>query len=117
MQHNNGGRSMGTRLPGFKGEYLWEFDIADRRLSALAEAFPGELYGWRSAETARSVSEILVHVAAGNLTLLSLVGVNAAPDLYRKIEGEVVPNMLGMIKKNDILEKSITDKPAVIALL
>ena len=55
---------MGTRLPGFKGEYLWEFDIADRQLSALAEAFPAERYGWRTAETARSVSEILVYVAA-----------------------------------------------------
>ena len=26
---------MDTRLPGFKGEYLWEFDIADRQLSAF----------------------------------------------------------------------------------
>ena len=106
-----------TRLPGFKGEYLWEFDIADRQLSALAEVFPAERYGWRSAETARSVSEILVHVAAGNLTLLGIVGVDAAPDLYGKLEGEVVPRMLGMIKKNDSLEKTITDKQAVIALL
>jgi uncharacterized damage-inducible protein DinB len=112
-----GGHSMVTRRPGFKGEYLWEFDIADRQLSALAEALPAERYEWRAAEAARSVSEILVHVAAGNLTLLSLVGVNAAPDLYRKIEGEVVPSMLGMMEKNDSLEKTITDKPAVIALL
>ena len=108
---------MGTRLPGFKGEYLWEFDIADRQLSALAEAFPAERYGWRPAETARSVSETLVHVAAGNLTLLGIVGVDAAPDLYGKLEGEVVPRMLGMINKNDSLEKNITGKPAVIALL
>ena len=105
---------MGTRLPGFKGEYLWEFDIADRQLSALAEAFPAERYGWRSAETARSVSEILVHVAAGNLTLLGIVGVDAAPDLYGKLEGEVVPRM---IKRNDSLEATITEKQAVIALL
>src|SRR5215469_9460932 len=108
---------MGTNLPGFKGEYLLEFDIADRQLSALADAFPAERYGWRSAETARSVSEILVHVAAGNLTLLGLVGVDAAPDLYGKLESEVVPRMLGMMKKNDNLEKTVTDKPAVIALL
>jgi hypothetical protein len=117
MQCDEGGLSMVTRLPGFKGEYLWELDIADRQLSALAEAFPAERYGWRSAETARSVSEILVHVAAGNLTLLGIVGVNAAPDLYGTLGGEVVPRMLGMIKKNDGLEKTITNKPAVIALL
>jgi hypothetical protein len=35
---------MSTRLPDFKGEYLWEFDIADRQLTALAEAFPAERY-------------------------------------------------------------------------
>ena len=108
---------MGTRLPGFKGEYLWEFDIADRQLSALAEAFPEERYRWRPAETARSVSEVLVHVAVGNLTLLGTVGVDAAPDLYGTLEGEVVPRMLAMIKKNDSLEKTITQKPEVIALL
>ena len=108
---------MSTRLPGFKGEYLWEFDIAERQLLALAEAFPPETYGWRSAGTARSVSEVLVHVAAGNLTLLGIVGVEAAPDLYGKLEGEIVPRMMAMIAKNDCLEKSKTDKAAVIALL
>ena len=108
---------MSTRIPGFKGEYLWEYDIVDRQLSALAEAFPEERYGWRPAETARSVSEVLVHVAAGNLVLLGMAGVDAAPDLYGKLEGEVVPRMLGMIKKNDSLETTITDKQSVIALL
>jgi uncharacterized damage-inducible protein DinB len=108
---------MGTRLPGFKGEYLWEFDIAARQLSALAEAFPEARYRWRPAETARSVSEVLVHIAAGNLTILGMVGVDAAPDLYGKLEGAVVPRMLGMIKINDSLEATITDKQAVIALL
>ena len=117
MRDSNGGSTVSTRLPGFKGEYLWEFDIADRQLSALAEAFPAERYGWRSAETARSVSEILVHVAVGNLTLLGIVGVEAAPDLYGRLEGEIVPRMMGMIEKNNGFEKTITDKPPVIALL
>jgi uncharacterized damage-inducible protein DinB len=106
-----------TRLPGFKGEYLWELDIAERQLLALAEALPEERYGWRPAETARSVSEVLVHVAAGNLTLLGIVGVEAAPDLYGKLEGEVVPRMMAMIAKNDSLEKCETDKPRVVALM
>jgi hypothetical protein len=53
----------------------------------------------------------------GNLTLLGIVGVEAAPDLYGKLEGEIVPRMMGMIEKNDGLEKTITDKPAIIALL
>src|ERR1700737_2323608 len=108
---------MSTRLPGFKGEYLWEFDIAERQLLALAEAFPAERYGWRPADTARSVSEVLVHVAVGNFLLLGVVGVEAAPDPYGKLEGEIVPRMMAMIAKNDGLEKSTTDKAAVIAQL
>jgi hypothetical protein len=62
-------------------------------------------------------ARFLVHTAAGNLTLLSIVGVEAAPDLYGKLEGEVVPRMMAMIAKNDSLEKCETDKPRVISLL
>jgi hypothetical protein len=36
---------MSTRLPGFRGEYLWEYDIAEKQVLALAEAFPAERYG------------------------------------------------------------------------
>ena len=108
---------MSARLPGFKGEHLWEFDIAERQLLALAEAFPPENYGWRPAGTARSVSEVLAHVAGANFMLLGIVGVEAAPDLYGKLEGEIVPRMMAMIAKNDRLEKSERDKAAVIALL
>jgi len=108
---------MSTRMPGFKGEYLWELDIAEKQLLKLAEAFPADRYGWRPAETARSVSQVLVHISAGNLTLLGMVGVEAAPDLYGKLEGEIVPRMLAMISRNDGLEKGITDKTDVVAFL
>jgi len=108
---------MKTRLPGFKGEYLWEFDIAERQLLALAEAFPAERYGWTTAETARSVSEVLVHLGAGSRTLLVLLGVEAAPDLYGKLEDESAARIMAMVSRNESLEKSITDKAAVLALL
>jgi hypothetical protein len=108
---------MSARVPGFKGEYLWEFDIAERQLLALAEALPAERYGWRPAGAARSVSEVLVHVATGNLALLGIVGVDGAPDLYGVPQGEVVPRMMAMIATNEGLEKSITDKAAAVALL
>jgi len=108
---------MSTRLPGFRGEYLWEFDIAEQQLLALAEAFPAERYGWRTAETARSVSEVLVHLAAGGRTLLVLLGVEAAPDLYGEVEGENVARIMAMVARNERLEKSITDKAAVVPFL
>src|SRR5579864_635897 len=108
---------MSTRLPGFRGEYLWEYDIAEKQLLALAEAFPAERYGWRPAETARSVSEVLVHLGAGGRTLLALLGVKAEPDLYGKLEGEGVAQIMAMIARNESLERSITDKAEVLALL
>jgi len=108
---------LSTHLAGFRGEYLSEFDLAEQQLLALAEAFPAERYGWRTAETARSVSEVLVHVAAGGLTLLALLGVEAAPDLYGKPEGEYVARIMAMVARNESLEKSITDKTAVLAFL
>jgi hypothetical protein len=108
---------MSTRVPGFKGEYLWELDIAEGQLLLLAEALPAEHYGWRPADTARPVSEVLVHVATGNLTLLGVVGVEVAPDLYGVLEGPPALHMMAMFAKNEGLEKSIADKAAIIALL
>jgi hypothetical protein len=108
---------MSTRLPGFRGEYLWEFDIAEKQLLALAEAFPAERYGWRPSETARSVSEVLVHVGAGSQTLLALLGVRTESDLYGKLESEGVARIMAMVTRNESLEKSMTDKAGILALL
>jgi uncharacterized damage-inducible protein DinB len=108
---------MSTRLPGFRGEYLWEYDIAEKQLLALAEAFPAERYGWRPVETARSVSEVLVHLGMGCRTLLVLLGVEAAPGLYGELEGEGVARIMAMVKRNENQEKSVTDKAAVLSLL
>lgn len=58
-----------------------------------------------------------MHIAMGNPLLLAITSINAAPELYGKLEGETVPRMMAMIAKNDSLEKSITDKAGVTALL
>jgi uncharacterized damage-inducible protein DinB len=108
---------MSTRLPGFRGEYLWEFDFAEKQLLALAEAFPAERYAWRLAETARSVSEVLVHVGAGGHMLLALLGVKAEPDLYGKLEGEGMARAMAMFERNESLGKTMTDKADVLALV
>ena len=108
---------MSTRLPGFRGEYLREFDFAEKQLLALAEAFPAERYAWRPAETARSVSEVLVHVGAGGHMLLALLGVKAEPDLYGKLEGEGMARAMAMFERNESLGKTMTDKADVLALV
>ena len=108
---------MSTKLSGFRGEYLWEYDYAQKQMLALAEAFPAERYGWRPAETARSVSEVLVHVGASGRAFLVLLGVKVEPDLYGKLEGEGVARSMAMLARNESLEKSMTDKADVLALL
>ena len=70
------------RPDGFRGEFLWELEIATRQNIALAEAFPPEKYPWRPDPNARSVSEVFVHVSAGIFMLLDLLGVPAPSDVY-----------------------------------
>ena len=108
---------MSDRLPGFKGEYLWEFDIAEKQLLLLADAFPGDQYGWCVGEISRTVSEIVVHIATGKFMLLGVIGIEAAPDLYGELPAETTPRMLAMISVNDHLAGSVRDKASVVALL
>jgi len=108
---------MSDRLPGFKGEYLWEFDIAERQLLLLAGAFPDDQYGWCVGEASRTVSEILVHIATGKFMLLCVIGIETAPDLYGELPAEITPRMLAMISINDHLAGSVRKKATVIALL
>lgn len=56
---------MTSRIAGFHGEFLWEFEIATRQTLAIAECIPAEKYDWRPGLGARSISEVFVHVATG----------------------------------------------------
>lgn len=106
-------------LTGYRREVLMELDYAGAQLLALARAVPAEDYGWRPAEDARTFAAVLVHVAAGNLLLLAHAGA-ATPDvldLYGEIEGEPVPRLCAMIRKNRSLEETVTAKAAVVDLL
>ena len=77
--------------------------IGSAREAALArgtEAIPADKYTWRPAEGVRSVSEVLLHVTAGNFSIPRRIGA-VAPE--------------GLDVRN--LEKSTTDKAKVIELL
>jgi len=65
--------NMDGRIPGFKGEYLWELELPSKHVMALAEAFPADKYGCRAGTHVRSVSEVFV--ALGNFLLLDMAGV------------------------------------------
>jgi hypothetical protein len=48
---------MPERISGFRGELLWEWDIAERQLLQLANTFEAGDYEWRPDTSARGVSE------------------------------------------------------------
>ena len=110
---------MNSRIPGFRGEYLWELDIPQTQLLALAEAVPAEMYRWRPVGGARAFSSVLVHIAAGNLALLRLVGARVAEqeDLYGLLPGDRPAQFAAMIRRNVALEQTLTQKQDVIDLL
>jgi len=54
--------------------WLPEFTLTSRQLLQLAEATPAEKFGWRPAPGVRSISEVYMHIAAGNLWLLDQAG-------------------------------------------
>ena len=79
----------------FKG-YDGELRHVSEQLVSLAEAIPAEKYAWRPGDGVRSTSEVIMHIAAANLYLLSFTG--------RKMESEGNPDF----------EKKITSKSEVI---
>ncbi len=105
------------RINGFRGEFLWELEIAERQMIAMVETIPAEKYDWRPDLKARSISEVFVHVAAGNFMLLEVVGARAPADLYGQIPVQGQERLRGLIRWNDELEKSVREKAAVKDLL
>jgi hypothetical protein len=103
----------------FHSEYLWELLVPHTQLLALAETVPAESFQWRPAEDARSFSEVLVHIAAGNLALLYRADVvdPEVMELCGGIEGTADSRWKAAIRKILFLEKTLTEKPAVIDLL
>jgi uncharacterized damage-inducible protein DinB len=73
---------------------------AEMKLVRLAEAIPADKYSWKPNKDVRSMSEVFLHVAAGNFLLPSRIGTPAPADFKR--EG---------------FEKSTTDKAKVIESL
>ena len=84
----------------FKQRALVELKNLQQQLVSLAQAMPAEKYTWRPGEGVRSVSEVYLHVAAGNFGLTALAG--APPQPGFKFQG---------------YEKSTTDKAKVIEQL
>ena len=94
---------------------LVELEIAERQTLALAEAMPAEKFSWRP-DTARSVSEVLVHIAAGNFFLLAAAGRTAPVEIYGNLAVTGPDAWQAFARRNDELEKTMTEKPDLASL-
>jgi uncharacterized damage-inducible protein DinB len=109
---------LGAQDPAaYKREYLGELEYTSKHVIALAQAMPAEKYGWRPGAGVRSVSEVYMHIAAGSFLLLDLIGQKAPEDLYGKVEASGRERMMALVKRNAELEKTVTEKQRVAALL
>src|SRR5438309_3092640 len=93
--------SQTPQLPG-KG-WIPEFNHAAGQTLALAGATPAEKFSWRPAPGVRSVSEVYMHIAAGNYFLLTQAGVKLPPEIASKLKPDT--------------EKKVTEKADVIKWL
>ena len=98
----------------FKSEYMLEFDMASRQVTALAHAMPAESFEWRPGPGVRSVGEVYVHIAETNVLLLGYLGVRVdfpGPRFSGKESvGEVVARNLDF-------EKTVHGKERIVALV
>src|SRR5262245_55352932 len=108
---------MPERIMGFRGEFLWEWEIAERQLRQLADAFKAGDYEWRPDKSARGVSEVFVHIACGTFMLLELLGTTAPPDVYPQLPESSMDRLWALVRKNDELEHGLREKDKVIDLL
>jgi uncharacterized damage-inducible protein DinB len=106
-----------TPSDGIREALLQEFDIAKQQLLGLATAMPAEKFGWRPDATARCVSEVFVHIAAGNFFLLDWSGRLLPEDIYGRIAVQGEHRWMAIAECNDELEKTMTSKDAVLEFL
>ena len=84
-----------------RDEALRNFSDAADKAVRLAEAFPAEKYTWRPMDGVRSVSELFLHLAAGNFSISRRFGATLPAGIQINAE----------------FEKQTTDKAKVIELL
>jgi len=81
---------------GVRAELLHDLDDMQKKILSLAMAVPAEKYAWRPVRGVRSVSEVYMHIAGGNYTLVSFVGARPMIDT-RSLER--------ITEKNRVLEE------------
>lgn len=94
-QEHHGGphQEMMAHHPPVVPDLLEAVSTVREKLVGLAQAMPEERYGWRPSPGTRSVSEVLMHIAADNYFLPTGAGVEAPAstgiqgDSYESVRG------------------------------
>ncbi|RZV41626.1 MAG: hypothetical protein EX269_16050, partial [Acidimicrobiales bacterium] len=95
-------------MDGFTADLINNIKDTEKKLVALAEAMPADMYGWAPSVEVRTYSETLIHVAGANLFIPVALG--AAP-----MEGlDTSENPMAVMQK---MEAEITAKDDVVAKL
>jgi Uncharacterized protein conserved in bacteria len=74
---------------GFRGEFIDQLNITEKKFVTLAEATPQEKYTWRPAEGVRSISEVFMHIAGANYMLPNFLGAKMPAGFSRDMEKKV----------------------------
>jgi uncharacterized damage-inducible protein DinB len=86
---------------GLKAEIIQELNDAEEKVTSLANDIPQGKYTWRPNEEVRSISEVIIHVAAANYFILSFTGTKLP-------EG---------MKMDDDFDKKTTNKEEILELV
>ena len=72
--------------PAYRDEALKRLGSIEEKVVGLADALPAETYTWRPGEGVRSVSEVLLHIAAANYGIPNYFGNSSARGLqFRRL--------------------------------
>jgi uncharacterized damage-inducible protein DinB len=104
-------------VTGFKNEYLDDFNTTSKQLLQLAEVVPEAKYTWRPGDGVRSVSEVYVHIAAGNFLLLGVTGVKPPADYFLPTGTTGKDAVQAVLAQMQKLEKTIAKKDDVVKML
>ena len=96
------GRAAVDPLEGLSQGYDGEWGHVSRQLVPLAEAIPADKYSWRPSPGVRSVSEVFMHLAIENFSLLSVTGPPMPADLKEGMEKNVntKPDVIAWLKRS-----------------
>ena len=86
---------------GIRAEIIKELNEAEDKIASLANDFPQAKYTWRPEDGVRSVSEVILHVAAANYFILSFAGIKSPEEM----------------KMDNDFDKKTTDKEEILSFV